>query len=181
MRVSLCWFGSAFLTLRWVALCFGMSGSGRLVEESSGCGLRGRSNRAIGLSASSFLLLGDVSALFLKFKACSAFVSELHCFNDPVAAFIAVSDASPWPAVPLDVGALRACNVVPMLVEIGLVDTELPDVARSHNIGGRSSDRGIASKPYLAAALWYIVTAWDDTDLGQRVGAPPVVVAPPRH
>ena len=138
----------------------------RPVKETFGSGLRRRNDRAIGLSISRLLLLGNVSALFLKFEARSAFLSELHCFDDPVATLIAVSDAGPRPAVPLYVGALRACDIVPMLVKVGLVDTELSDVARSNNLGGWPTDCGVAPKPYLATALWYAMAARDDLDFG---------------
>jgi hypothetical protein len=143
--------------------------------------LRRSCDRAIGLDVCSILLLGLIDPLFLELESGTTFLNERHSFNDHIAALRAMSDASPRPAVPLNVGALRACNIAPMLVKVGLVDTELPDVARSNNLGGRSADRGVASKPYLATALWYVLGARDILDPGERLGAPSRVLAAAGH
>ena len=81
--------------------------------------------RAIGTRC--LLLLGLIGTFFLKLEPRSAFPSQLHCLDDPITAFVAVCNAGPRPPMSLYMGTLGTGDVVPVFVEVRLVDAKLSD------------------------------------------------------
>ena len=70
----------------------------------------------------------------------------------------------------MDARALFAGNVVPVLVEVRLIDAKLSDGARSHDISGWPAGGGLFTKSHLVATLRYVVAARGVFDLGKRLG-----------
>ena len=91
---------------------------------------------------------------------------------------------NPRPGVPvsLNVRALLARDIVPMFIEVGLIDAELPYRARLDDVGCWTTGGGGLAESYLATALRRaIVAAGDVLDLGKRLGAPSRILAASGH
>ena len=68
------------------------------------------------------LLLGLLLTALLQLQAGAAGLGELEVFNDPVAALGRVRGSGAWATMALHMGALGARGVVPVFVEITLID-----------------------------------------------------------
>ena len=110
--------------------------------------------------------------LLLDLQSCASFIGELERLNDAIPALVGVGLAGTWPAVSLDVGALRARHAVAVLVQIRLIDAELANDARLDLISGGPGDTRSVAKYALSTVLRHVLRARADCDLCQRVRVP---------